>query len=710
MLADPPAKAEEGRRMSPRLLPHHLDDLRKSGLTDETIAKADVYSEVDYRKISTLLNWRRPQKTLAPALVFPFYDENGRNGFYRIKPDRPRVRDKKPFKYESPFGGGNKPYYPPDVIEVLHDPGQYLLITEGEKKSLAASQAGFPCIGITGVHNWKPKHKETLIPELERLPWKGRYVYIAFDSDIAEKPDVQEAESRLAAILKSRGANVKVIRFPSGVAGPDGKSAKMGIDDYLVAFGPDALRRLISEAQEPDEPASAVLKPKAAELDPAEIAEEALETTKVDDMPRLRFYRGSFWRWSCGAYRDIPTSEVRADIIKYLNDRCTNLNTSVTNNVMDQVKAQSCLRSKNEPPCWIAEPKGEQWPPDEVLITKRELIHLPSLVAKKDDYRMSATPRFFTTSALDFDFDAEAPIPSTWLEFLQKLWPEDPESIETLQMWFGLCLTNDTRLQKMLVLCGAKRSGKGTIARILRALVGFENCAGPTLASLGTNFGLWALVGKTLAIVSDARLSGRTDSAIVVERLLSISGEDALTIDRKNLEPITCKLPTRIMIISNELPRLSDSSGALVSRMILLRLTETWYGREDHGLTDKLLSELPGILRWSIDGWAKLRETGRLVQPHSAEGMLDELSDMASPISAFVRECCGVGLEYRAAVDDLFGEWKSWCEANGRREPGTIQIFARDLLAAVPSIRRVQCRDGGLRYRAYDGIGLVLRR
>ena len=111
-----------------------------------------------------------------------------------------------------------------------------------------------------------------------------------------------------------------------------------------------------------------------------------------------------------------------------------------------------------------------------------------------------------------------------------------------------------------------RRSGKGTIARVLRSLLGPANVCGPTLASLAVNFGLWPLVGKSLAIVSDARLGGSTDSQVVVERLLSISGEDALTIDRKNLEPITVKLPTRLMIFSNELPRLGDSSGALAGQ------------------------------------------------------------------------------------------------------------------------------------------------
>ena len=131
-----------------------------------------------------------------------------------------------------------------------------------------------------------------------------------------------------------------------------------------------------------------------------------------------------------------------------------------------------------------------------------------------------------------------------------------------LQEWAGYCLTADTRQQKILLVIGPRRSGKGTIGRMLRALVGPANTAGPTLGSLGTPFGLWPLVGKSLGIVSDARLGRWTDSQVVVERLLSISGEDALTIDRKSLEPITVKLPTRLVIFSNELPRLGDLSGA----------------------------------------------------------------------------------------------------------------------------------------------------
>src|SRR5207302_2367278 len=137
--------------------------------------------------------------------------------------------------------------------------------------------------------------------------------------------------------------------------------------------------------------------------------------------------------------------------------------------------------------------------------------------------------------------------------------------------------------------------------------------------------GLAPLIGKHVAIISDARLSGRTDQAVIVERLLSISGEDTLTVDRKHREAWTGQLPTRLTIISNELPRLSDSSGALAGRLILLPLTQSFYGQEDENLMAKLLPELPGILLWAIQGLLRLRERGHFLQPESGKQMIEEM-------------------------------------------------------------------------------------
>jgi putative DNA primase/helicase len=452
-------------------------------------------------------------------------------------------------------------------------------------------------------------------------------------------------------------------------------------------------------------PGTASNKVNAAKLDPGDEARAFLESSQLDGVFRLRFWRGTWWRWARGSYRECDAGEVRAILLRKLDTGYHHLGMTTTSNVLDHMKAHAILASERQPPAWIIKPPTG-WAADEVLATRSKLVHLPSL-ATGCDCTTGATPRFFTTAALDFDFDPIAPRPAAWLQFLHQLWPDDAESIDTLQEWIGYLLIVDTRQQKILLLVGPKRSGKGTIARVVRELVGRGNVAAPTLAGLATNFGLWPLLGKAVAIISDARLGNRSDQSVVVERLLSISGEDALTIDRKFLDPVTCKLSSRLMILSNELPRLSDASGAIAGRFIVLRLTESFFGHEDPDLTAKLLSELPSILLWAIEGWQRLRARGRFAQPEAGEELLGQLHDLTSPVGAFVLDLCNVGPQYRASVQELFAAWKTWCESAGRKEPGTEATFGRDLLAAVPTLRRIRPRENGDRYRAYEGIRLM---
>src|SRR5206468_2564202 len=116
------------------------------------------------------------------------------------------------------------------------------------------------------------------------------------------------------------------------------------------------------------------------------------------------------------------------------------------------------------------------------------------------------TPQFFSNVLLPFSFDRNAPRPTRWLSFVDELFDDDKESIETLQEVAGYFLKPDTSLQKIFVIVGPPRSGKGTAARVITGLLGRENVASLTLASFQSNFGLQSLIGKSLAIISDARL------------------------------------------------------------------------------------------------------------------------------------------------------------------------------------------------------------
>jgi putative DNA primase/helicase len=345
------------------------------------------------------------------------------------------------------------------------------------------------------------------------------------------------------------------------------------------------------------------------------------------------------------------------------------------------------------------------WAAQEILPARNALIHLPSLMAGAP-YICPPTPQFFNAYSLDYDYDPRAPIPREWLAFLDQVWEGDAESVSCLQEWFGYLLTPDTRQQKILMMVGPKRSGRGTIARVLKALAGSSAVVNPTLGTLARPFGLAALIGKPIAVFPDARLSNRPDNAAIVECLLSISGEDDQTIDRKHLPVWTGKLPTRFVLISNELPRLKDASGALVGRLIILRFTRSFYGQEDIGLFDRLRPELPGILRWAINGWERLSRRGRFLQPRSARELVATMDELTSPIAAFLRDRCVVVPSGTCSVASIYESWRTWCQEHGRNAIGDGHSFGRDLHAAIPGLTTIRPRTPSGRVRQYLGIRL----
>lgn len=190
-----------------KLLDHHRANLHASGLTDETIREAGIYSETNHIKLATLLNRKKYYAKNGPAIVFPFHDANDAIVLHRVRPDYGKSR------YLQPCETGVRVYIPRGVHRLLSSVDQPLIVTEGEKKSLSCWQSGHAAIGLTGVTCWHAKQSSSLLPDLERIAWNGRRVFIAFDSDKYDKPQVLENEQLLAAALRSRGASVRAINL-----------------------------------------------------------------------------------------------------------------------------------------------------------------------------------------------------------------------------------------------------------------------------------------------------------------------------------------------------------------------------------------------------------------------------------------------------------------------------------------------------------------
>ena len=179
-----------------------------------------------------------------------------------------------------------------------------------------------------------------------------------------------------------------------------------------------------------------------------------------------------------------------------------------------------------------------------------------------------------------------------------------------------------------------------------------------------------------------------------------------MTIDRKYKEHWTGTLHTRIVMMSNEIPRLPDASGALYNRFIVLETKRSFLGEEDINLGEKLNRELDSIFLWALDGLDRLRQRGHFVQPKSAEDAIRALRESSNPIPSFVEECCEMDPEAQATVGDLYDAYSDWCH-NNDHSPGRKDQFSYHLVSSYPKLSRSRPRvDGGGQVRAIVGIRL----
>lgn len=682
-----------------------------------------------------------PYLTLAgpPGLLIPVRAPDGRITALKVRRDEPGRAGSRYLYLTS----ASKDWPGPKAADAVHVPlgthfdGRVLRVTEGPLKAdVCAARGELPTIAQPSATAWK-----RTVELLACLP-QVTEVRVALDADFRTNPVVARGVRDLLAAVADTGRTARLEVWDPALA--------KGIDDAVVAgvpvtaLDPDESRRVVADAcaafgvdvgpagRGPGGPAA----PSAAAGsgvnkavdDPFELARGFLDRHHSHHAVRtLRYHRDAWYAWDGSAYREVAATELRARAAKFAEGvfdahnlialaawaadggegeppKAKRVTRNLVGDVLQGLGGETLLPATVTAPAWVDGGSGPV--PGECLFAADGTIHLPALVTGRADYRTPPNPRLFNTSALPFPFDPTAPDPIEWLRFLDQVWPGDPQSIALLQEWFGYCLTPDTRQQKILLVVGPGRSGKGTVARVLTRLVGSSNTAAPTLGSLAERFGLWPLVGKSLAVVGDAHLSGRADAAVITERLKSISGEDLQTIDRKNREPIEARLGVRFLILTNEVPRLADASGVIASRLLLLRTTESHLGKEDLGLEDRLTAELPGVLLWAVEGWRRLRDRGRFVQPTAGAEVLRDMEELASPIKGFVRDRCGLGPGRSAPVPDLYRAWKYWCEENGFQHPGPANLFARNLRSAFPALAPARPRTAAGRERHLVGIDL----
>lgn len=281
----------------------------------------------------------------------------------------------------------------------------------------------------------------------------------------------------------------------------------------------------------------------------------------------------------------------------------------------------------------------------------------------------------YITLKLGADYDESASC-GRWQQFMDELFPAMPEMVAYIRRAFGYCLTGDTREQVFFLCYGLGRNGKSTFLNILRKLAGeyagatgFETFDADTAEARGD---LAKLRACRIVTVIEADEGRRLAEA----RIKSITGGDMITARELYAMPFSYRPQFKLWMAMNHLPGIRGTDNGIWRRIHLIEFNQDFRGREDKWLEQKLVSELPGILNWALEGLRDWRQQG-LNPPQQVLDATQHYRDDSDLVGQWIKDSCitGNGKEMKAASGFL--SYTRWAKAAGIIKPGTSITWKR---------------------------------
>lgn len=347
-----------------------------------------------------------------------------------------------------------------------------------------------------------------------------------------------------------------------------------------------------------------------------------------------------FYEWIAGKWDRIPNSEIDLRIARHLQEHNEGGDVAfghapkatISKSLVGNVRL--CLAARALRP---ATRTLNQW--DNIEQDARLTLSMRNglLVLHKNDQEelIPHTPDYFTFVQLPYDYDATAEC-TLWQSFLRDVMMDRTEYILLLQQWCGYLLRPDLRLQKFLLTVGEGANGKTVFNEVVQSLLGIENCSQIPISRFDSPFALVGTRGKMLNVTTEG--VGMIEEEAETTLKSFVSG-DRMTFERKFRDAVSDVPTAKIMVSTNDLPRFNDKSQAIWRRILLVpfdkKITEK---NQIDSLAEELKTELPGILRWSIDGLRSLNAAGRFTMPENSKTLLEQYRCDVNPARAFLLE------------------------------------------------------------------------
>lgn len=321
---------------------------------------------------------------------------------------------------------------------------------------------------------------------------------------------------------------------------------------------------------------------------------------------------------------------------------------------------------------------------------------------------MPHTPDFFTFNELIYDYNVTAICPE-WLAFLRDIWSYDLRLIDQLQEFLGYCLVGDVSLQKFALFVGKSRAGKGVITTIIRNMVGEHNTSAPGLSNFVKDSVLHKLSSASVGLIPDAHSVSASTRDAVLANFKAIVGGDPMDYHVMYKGVQTTVFKVKLILSTNGMPEFNDPSGALVNRMLVFPFYKSvaGTGKEDSGLTERLLREIPGIAQWALIGLNRLRKNVRFTEADTGRQEKECIAEDMNPMSRFIHDVCALTTGAFTSNDDLYRVYQLWAKQHEVTHTFSQGKVVREINSSPMGITQERVRINGKQIRGFRGLQLV---
>jgi putative DNA primase/helicase len=277
-----------------------------------------------------------------------------------------------------------------------------------------------------------------------------------------------------------------------------------------------------------------------------------------------------------------------------------------------------------------------------------EFINVPNgMIHWRSGQLLGHDPTYLSTTQLPVEYDPGADCP-VFRKFIAEVLPRDlyePTADSPGFIWelIGYAMYSGNPMHVAILLFGQGRNGKGTLIRVLKALLGEHNCSSVALHELIENKFRAATLFRKLA-----NLAGDLDAKWLESTALfkKITGNDSIQAEHKYAKPFDFTPWAVPFYSTNKAFGSADSSTGWMKRWIVVPFPTDFSGHEDRDLDAKLQTdnELRGIMRRGVEALPDLMTRGGFAEPQTLAEAKDDFVTASDSVRAFIDECfdlCG---------------------------------------------------------------------